>query len=149
MMPVGRPLPIASEPGYRYDPDAVTDAAMVLMRGAGPHDYSTDPRNIVQDVLDIFIAAGAVVVMDLSQEAAILDALTTLALSDAAMEVATAELLAKEATIIDLRAELVREFERGYRQGAQPCSDRRRAVCSVPGCRCNGDGNGDEAWHLL
>ena len=77
-------------PGFRYDQAAVMEAAEVIERGAGPYyNYTDDPRNIVQDVLDIFLDHGGLVAMDLGYEA----------------------------TIIDLRARLAKEFERGYRQG--------------------------------
>ena len=124
-------------------------------------------------------------------EATILDALTSLALSDAAMETATAELLAKDATIIelramiatddtelqekdatigyltaeadmaerewqaesdarnkdfadysatiiDLRAKLAREFERGFLQGRNVATPVQQGACRVPGCDCGG-----------
>ena len=61
-------------PGFRYDQTAVMDAAEVIERGAGPyHYYKDDPRNIVQDVLDIFIDHGWLVAMDLGYEATIID----------------------------------------------------------------------------
>lgn len=88
------------------------EATEVLTAGAGPYYYyQDDPRNIVQDVLDIFINHGGLVAMDLGYEATIIDLRARLADATDAYDAASVE-------EDRLTAKLAREFERGYRQGA-------------------------------
>ena len=91
-----RRAPLA--PGYRYDQVAVNEAVKVIERGAGPHYYySDDPRNIVQDVLDIFTDHGGLVAMDLGYEATIIDLKARLARR--ATEIVDVDALLREAGI--------------------------------------------------
>jgi hypothetical protein len=107
--PGGGEVPPDLAPGFRYNQAAVMEAAEVIERGAGPYyNYTDDPRNIVQDVLDIFIGHGSLVAMDLGYEA----------------------------TIIDLRARLASaELAAAAVRRADPKAPR---PCRVPGCSCDG-----------
>ena len=57
-------MSVPTDRGYRYPPSAVDKAAARIVTDVGgptEEAWKDDPRNVAQAVLDIFIAAGVVV----------------------------------------------------------------------------------------